>query len=112
MKPILILIIAQLLFSFSDLIGRYYIIRVGFRFSSFLSLWFFSYIFLKLLAIFGQLYAFANFKLGKTMALFAVVSIVFSNILGFLILKEVLTAKEYIGITLAIITFFILAFAK
>lgn len=107
---ILALVVGQLIFTASDLMGRYYIVKYGFSLANFLSLWFVVYWLLKILGIFCQLYVFTATKLGKTMVLFAAVSIILSNVLGYLFLHEILTAKEYAGVMLAIITFLILAF--
>jgi len=59
--------------------------------------------------MFGQLHVFTAVELGKTMALFGAVSIVLANILGFLVLKEVLSPGAYIGVSLAVIAFLVLA---
>ena len=61
--------------------------------------------------MFGQLYVSTVIELGKTMALFGAASIILANILGLLVLKEVLSPTTYIGVTLAVIAFILLAFA-
>jgi multidrug transporter EmrE-like cation transporter len=106
--PILILVGSQLLFTSSDLIGRYYMTRQGFTASAFISLWFLFYIFIRTLATFGQLYVFSSVELGKSVALFGAVSIILANVLGFLVLKEMLSPAAYIGVTLAVIAFIVL----
>jgi hypothetical protein len=108
---IAILVLSQLFFTTSDLIARYNMTKLGFQFSTFFSLWFLGYFLIRTIAMFGQLYVFSNIQLGKTMGLFGAVSIILSNALGFLLLKEILTPESYIGITLAIIAFVILAFS-
>ena len=109
-KPVFILIGTQCLFTLSDLIGRTYMARYGFKFSAFLSLWFLIYLLVRQLATFGQLYVFAHIQLGKTMALFGAVSIVLSNLLGLLYLGEKLAPASYLGVCLAIFAFIALAF--
>lgn len=109
MNPILVVIGAQLLFTTSDVIARLLMLRHGFTVAAFLSPWFFFYIFIREVAMVGQLYVFANIPLGKTMALFAAASIVLANVLGLLLFKEILSTTEYISITLVIIAFIILA---
>jgi hypothetical protein len=64
--------------------------KYGFKPAAFFSVWFGLYFLLRTVAMFGQLYIFTTIELGKTMALFGAVSIILSNLLGFLILKEVL----------------------
>jgi uncharacterized membrane protein len=108
-KALLILVGTQLVYSVSDFMGRIYMHRHGFRMATFLTFWFFIYLVLRQLAMFGQLYVFAHVELGRTMALMGASSIVISNILGLLFLKEMLTPVAYIGVTLAVISFFVMA---
>jgi multidrug transporter EmrE-like cation transporter len=107
--PIIVIVGAQLLFTVSDLLGRSYMPKQGFALASFLSGWFLVYFLIRIVAMFGQLYAFTAIDLGKTMALFGAVSIILANLLGFLVLKEVLSPGAYVGITLAIVAFVVLA---
>lgn len=85
-------------------------VKGGFMFENFLTPWFAFYFSIRLIAMVGQLYIFANVELGKAMALFGAVSIVLANTLGFLLLSEVLTPSEYIGVALAVTAFIVLAF--
>ncbi|MBK7629503.1 MAG: hypothetical protein IPJ23_02050 [Ignavibacteriales bacterium] len=109
---ILIIIITQLLFTGSDLLARFNMTKYGFKFSAFLSIWFLLYFIIRNVAMFGQLYIFTTIELGKTMALFGAISIILSNLLGFLILKEVLPLGVYIGVSFAVVAFLILAVSK
>jgi uncharacterized membrane protein len=109
-RIIVILIGTQCLFTISDVIGRAYMARYGFNWSAFLSLWFLVYLVVRQLATFGQLYIFTTIQLGKTMAMFGAVSILLSNILGFLYLGEKISFVAYIGIFLAILAFVVLSF--
>ncbi|MDD3156254.1 MAG: hypothetical protein PHP14_02410 [Candidatus Pacebacteria bacterium] len=59
--------------------------------------------------MFGQLYVFTVIELGKTMALFGAFSIILANVLGLLVLKEILSPGAYIGVSLAVIAFIVLA---
>lgn len=108
--PILVLIGSQLLFTVSDLLGRLNMVKTGFTLDAFLSGWFLAYTLIRIVATFGQLYVLSQVEVGRTVAIFGAGSIVASNVLGWLVLKEVLTLNAYIGVTLAIIAFFILAF--
>jgi len=108
--PIIVIIGTQLLFTTSDLLARGNMPKQGFVFSTFLSGWFLVYFILRLIAMFGQLYVFTAINLGRTMGLFGAVSLVLSNLLGFLVLKEVLTPGQYVGIVFAITSFLILSF--
>lgn len=108
--PIIIVIGTQLLFTTSDLLARGNMSKQGFVLSTFISSWFFVYFILRLIAMFGQLYVFTAINLGRTMGLFGATSLVLSNLLGLLVLKEILTPGQYVGIVLAITSFLILSF--
>lgn len=109
-SSVLILVGSQLLFSTGDLLARTYMRKYGFTLATFLSLWFAVYFTIRTVAMFGQLYVFTTVQLGKTMALFGAVSIILSNILGFLFLKEILSPGVYIAVALAVSAFVVLAF--
>lgn len=110
MNWLLIVIIGvQILFTISDLLARNYMPKQGFALTTFLSGWFLAYFLIRSIAMFGQLYIFTSIELGKTMALFGATSIILSNLLGFFVLKEVLNPVAYIGVSLVIIAFIILA---
>lgn len=59
----------------------------------------------------GQLYVLANFQVGKAMTLFSVTGLILANVLGFLLLGEVLSLVAYIGVMLALTAFLVVAFA-
>ena len=109
MNPILVVIGAQVLFTASDVIARFLMLRHGFTAAAFLSPWFFFYIFIREVAMVGQLYVFSTITLGKTMTLFAAASIILANILGFLLFREVLSFTEYLAISVIVIAFIFLA---
>ena len=108
--PILVLVASQVLYTASDFMGRVYMVRYGFCAAAFLSWWFAGYFGIRTVAMFGQLYVFSAVPLGKTMALFGAVSILLSNALGLLFLKEVLSPIAYLGVSLALIAFVVMAF--
>jgi hypothetical protein len=107
--PIIVIIGTQLIFTSSDLLARNYMPKQGFALATFLSGWFLAYFSLRTLAMFGQLYVFTTIELGKTVALFGAVSILLANILGLLLLKEVLSPATYAAISLVVIAFVVLA---
>ncbi len=98
-----------MLFTTSDLLARTYMPKQGFALATFFSGWFVVYFLIRIVAMFGQLYVFTVIELGKTMALFGATSIILANLLGLLVLKEVLTPGEYAGIMLAVAAFIVLA---
>ena len=106
---LLILVFTQLLFTGSDLLARYNIQKQGLSVATFFSTWFFVFFLFRILATFGQLYVLGNIELGKTMALFGATSIVLANVLGFLVLNETLAVGSYLGVSLAVVAFLILA---
>lgn len=109
-QPTMVVVASQLLFTVSDLLGREIMPQYGFTAEAFLQPWFAFYIVIRTVATFGQLYVFTAVELGKTMALFGATSIVLANALGLLLLQEVLTVGEYIGVAVAVVAFLILAF--
>ena len=106
---LIILVGSQILFTISDLLARHSLLKTGFNVGSFLTGWFLFYTLIRVLATFGQLYVFSQVELGRAVAIFGAVSIILSNVLALLVLKEVLSVNAYIGVALAIIAFFILA---
>lgn len=106
----MILIGSQCLFTLSDVMGRTYMAKYGFKLSGFISFWFLIYFIIRQVATFGQLYLFANISLGKTMALFGVVSIVLSNLISLFYLGEKLSLVSYLGVLLAILAFLLMAY--
>ena len=109
--PTFVVIGSQVLFTGSDFLARSYMPERGFVLSTFLSGWFVAYMGLRILATFGQLYVFTAVELGKTAALFGASSIILSNLLGFLVLREVLPLGAYAGVGLAALAFVVLAVA-
>jgi multidrug transporter EmrE-like cation transporter len=108
-SPALIISGAQLLFSISDVIGSKAMKAHGFTAASFFTWWFFTYTVIRQVAVFGQLYIYANMELGRSVALFGAGSIVIGNVMSFLLFKETLTLPVYVGVSLAICAFLALA---
>ena len=108
-SPAFIIIGAQLLFSISDVIGARAMKVQGFTPAAFFTWWFLTYTLIRQIAVFGQLYIYANMELGRTVALFGAGSIVIGNLMGFLLFKETMTLPVYVGVTLAVCAFLALA---
>jgi EamA domain-containing membrane protein RarD len=100
--PLLVLIGAQVLYTASDFWGRAYLSQHGFSAATLATGWFWAYTTLRLVANLGQLYAFAHIPLGKVMAVLGAISILASNLLGALFLKEILSPISYVAILCAI----------
>ena len=111
-SPVCVLIGTQLLFTVGDLLARANMRHRSFSVATFLSGWFLVYFVLRQVAMFGQLYVFSALPIGKTMALFGAVSIVVVNVLGYLLLGEVLAGPTYVAISLSILAFMILAVGR
>ena len=107
-SPYFMIIAAQVLYSIGDLIARANLKGGNFNLTNFYKNWFVIYFVLRQFAMFAQLYVFSKFELGKTGALFGAASICISSALGFLLLGEVLSVKNYLGIILAISAFMVL----
>jgi hypothetical protein len=108
-SPIVILLGTQMLFTAGDLIARANMKQGGFTLANFATWWFTVYFLIRQVAMFGQLYVFTAVELGRSQAMFGAFSIVLSNVLGLLLLKEVLSAGAYAGVALAIAAFLVLA---
>lgn len=108
--PMWVLLGTQVLYTSTDFMARYYMKKYGFDWSLLGAAWFWIYQAIRQVAMFGQLYIFAYVPLGRTMALLGATSIVLSNILGFLFLKEVLSPLGYAGVVLAVCAILVLAF--
>jgi hypothetical protein len=109
---IYVVLISSVLFTITDFLARSNLAKSGFTYHILSQPWFIVYCLLRLTATACQLYVFSSVELGKTAALFGAISIVFSNLIGLLLLKEVLSVSSYIGILLAVSAFTILAVAK
>ena len=108
-SAVIVIVISQLIFSSGDLLARHFLGKSGFHWATFAAPWFLVYILTKVLAITGQLFVLSNLKIGSTMALFGATSITVSSVLGWFLLHETLSMTGYIGVTLAIIAFLLLA---
>jgi multidrug transporter EmrE-like cation transporter len=107
-RPLAILIISQLLFTAGDLLARAHV-KANFTVANFLTGWFVAYLLLRTVAMFGQLYVLSTVDIGRTIALFGASSIVVSNLLGWMVLKEVLSPVTYVGISLAVLAFIVIS---
>lgn len=107
--PLVVIIITQLIFSLTDLLARANLKSATLSVASVLAPWFILYACVRVASTFAQFYVFTKVDLGKTVTLFSVVGIIFANVLGVLFLKEILSVKDYIGVTLAIMSLIILS---
>ena len=108
-SPLLVTVGTQLLFTTGDLIARANLRHGALTVSTFLSWWFLSYFLIRQATMLGQLYVFSALQLGKTMALFSATSIVLVNVLGFLLLGEVLSVRAYLAIGMVVLAFVVLS---
>src|SRR6266542_847671 len=100
--PLVAVIASQTLFTIGDLLARQHL-KGEFALSNLLTGWFAVYLLLRTAATFLQLYVLSAVELGKTMALFGAASILIANVLGWLVLREVLPPITYIGVGLAVL---------
>jgi multidrug transporter EmrE-like cation transporter len=107
-SPLLIIVATQLFFTSGDLLARAHMRHSLFTLSTFVSWWFLLYFLLRQVAMFGQLYVFATLQLGKTMAIFGATSMIVVNLLGVLLLGEVLSIQAYLALGLVILGFLVM----
>lgn len=108
-SPVLLVVATQALFTAGDLLARSQMKKGGFTLPNFLSVWFVAYFALRTVAMFGQLCVFAAVPVGKSMALFGATSITLVNVLGVLLLGEVLSPTGYVGVALAVTAFLVMS---
>jgi drug/metabolite transporter (DMT)-like permease len=111
-SPIVVVVGTQLLFSVGDLMARANMRKHGFTAAAFLNLSFLIYIVSRQIATVGQLYVLATVPLGKTMALFGAASILLANVLGVLLLGDVISPRAYAGIALAVLAFVVMSLGR
>jgi len=111
-SPVVVVVGTQLLFTIGDLMARANMRKHGFTAAAFLNLWFLVYILSRQLATVGQLYVLATVPIGKTMALFGAGSIIMGNVLGVLLLGDLLSTRSYAGIALAVLAFTVMSLGK
>lgn len=108
-SPAFLIIGSQLLFSASDLIGKWAMKNQGFKLASFCTGWFLLYTVVRQIAVFGQLYIYSSIELGRALALFGAGSIIIGNVFSFLLFREAMSLPTYVGVSLAICAFLALA---
>jgi multidrug transporter EmrE-like cation transporter len=108
-SPVLVIVATQLLFTAGDLLARANMRHSPFALSTFLNWWFLVYFVIRQVAMVGQLYVFSALQLGKTMALFGATSIVVVNVLGVLLLGEILSVQAYLAVGLVVFAFIMLS---
>ena len=108
-SPIVVIVGSQALFTAGDLLARANMRRGGFVLAALVTWWFVLYFTLRTVAMFGQLYVLASVPIGKSMALYGATSIALVNVLGVLLLGEVLGARAYAGVSLAVLAFVVMA---
>jgi len=108
-SPILVIVATQLLFTTGDLIARANMRNSPFVLWTFLNWWFLAYFLIRQVAMFGQLYVLSAMQVGRTMALFSATSLVVVNVLGILLLGEVLSTQAYLAIALVVFAFILLS---
>jgi len=111
-RPLLVLVLSQALFSCGDLLARNFMPKLGFHVGAFVSAWFLAFMVIRTVATFGQLYVFTHFQLGRAAATFAAANLVLANVLGLIFLGELLPLAAYGGVVLAIVSIYVVVYAK
>jgi hypothetical protein len=110
-SPLLMLLLAQLIYSTKDLLARSMVRGHNFGAQLLHKPQFYLILIMHFTGLVIQLYVLSNFYLSRTMTGFAMVSIILSSILGWLVLGEQISGAMYIAIALAFSSLLILAFA-
>jgi uncharacterized membrane protein len=105
------LILAQVLFTISQLVARANLKRFGFHVSTLLEPWTLLFLALWITATAIQIYIFSRVYLGQAAAMFGAASLVLTNVLGVVLLREVLSPVSYLGVALAFSALTIMAMA-
>jgi hypothetical protein len=105
---LLLILLTQGAYSYCDLMAAIQM-KAGFSLSTFTKPWFFIYTGIRLVATFGQLYVIALVPLGWMSGAFGAVSIVASNVLGVLVMRQVLSPVGYAGVMLSTTAFLVMA---
>jgi hypothetical protein len=100
-----LVVATQLLFTTGDLMARANMRKHGFTLAAFIKVWFLLYMASRQLATVGQLYILAT-------VLFGAASIVLANLLGVLLLGDILPVRSYAGITLAVLAFGVMSVTR
>jgi multidrug transporter EmrE-like cation transporter len=108
-SPVVMIVASQALFTAGDLLARANMRKGGFALATFVTWWFALYFGLRTVAMFGQLYVLASVPIGKSMALYGATSIALVNVLGVLLLGEILDVRAYAGVSLAALAFVVMA---
>lgn len=111
-RPIVIALVAQAAYSASDVLARSELRAAGFTLPNLLRAWLVLFLVLRVGALAGQMFVFATVDLARTAVLFGVGSILVANVLGVLLLREVLSVRAYIGVVVAIAAFVIVGFDR
>jgi len=96
------ILVSQSLFIVSDILARHYMHKLGFHFTTFLTVWFLAYTIIRLAAAIFELYVLTYTGLGKAFTLIVLTALVLTNIAGWLLFGEVYSVGTYVGIALAI----------
>lgn len=113
MPVVLLVVIAQLMFTVTDLLARANLRSVGMlSLAAIAAPWFVVYVLLKLVATGIQLSVLAIQPIGTAMALFSASSLVLVNVAGVLLLGEILSTQAYIAIALALCAIGFIATAR
>lgn len=100
--PVLLAILGQMIFSTSDVLARANLRGKEFSLVAFHGWWALAWLSCHLAAMFIQFYLFTNVPVGRVIGLMALVSLVLSNVAGYLFLSEVLSPVQYFGLVLGV----------
>lgn len=101
-NPVVLAVLSQMIFSIADFLARANLRGKTLGLPVFMSWWAPTWVVCHMLALCIQLYLFTTVPLGRAIGLMALVSLLLSNLAGFLFLSEVLTPIQYAGLILGV----------
>jgi len=110
MPAVVVLLFAQLIYSVKDLLARSLVKGGNFGAEVFQKPLFYLILVMHFTALMLQLYVLSEYQLSRAMTGFAVISIIFASVLGFIFLGEKITLPMYIAISLAFASLLVIAF--
>lgn len=96
--PVIVAIMGQLVFSIADILGRANLRGKPFALETMEGKWLVPWLACHFFGMAVQVYLFTTVPLGRAIGLMALVSLVLSNLFGYMLLKEVLTPVQYLGL--------------
>lgn len=103
------LLVSLSLTMLGDTILRTHFKMAEFDISRLLSWWLIAYGLIKMTTIAIWLFLLSKFALGRLAAIYGISSMLLTNVVGIVFLREILSVQQYVGLLLAVIALALLA---